>query len=293
MNKMLGIKFFKAEPTEFARMRVGDKVSKEGVGISGFYLPFRTTIEMVPVTTGDQPFVFQEVSEDDQEVNLQGGFIYRVSDPKATIGRYNFSIDPRTKKYQSEDSRKLPEHILQIVRGEARKIVQKTKLENLLVMGDELAKNVGDVLGENGIASDMGVDFQTLYFESIRPKPEIAKALEANYRESLLQRADEAIYARRAQAVEKERVIQENEMKTQIEMEEKRKQLVELEGANTIQEAEYKAQATKKELEAYENVGPEMVRAQALLRLGENASRIENLTITPDLLSGIMDKVRA
>jgi len=133
---MLGIKYFKAEPTEFARMKVGGSVKKEGEGISGFYMPFRTTIEMVSVAANDQPFVFQEVSRDNQEVNLQGGFIYRVSDPKAAIGIYNFSVDPRTKHYQTDDSSRLPEHVLQLVRGEARKVVQATPLEELLIMGD-------------------------------------------------------------------------------------------------------------------------------------------------------------
>ena len=56
---MLGIQYFKAEPTEFARMRIGGKVNKEGEGISGFYMPFRTTIEMVSLTTNDQPFALQ------------------------------------------------------------------------------------------------------------------------------------------------------------------------------------------------------------------------------------------
>ncbi len=290
---MLGIQYFKAEPTEFARMRVGGKVKKEGEGISGFYMPFRTTIEMVSVASNDQPFAFQEFSKDSQEITLQGGFIYRIADPKVAIGKYNFSIDPRTKQYQTDDSRKLPEHVLQLVRGEARKVVQATPLEQLLVMGEDLAHRVTESLAGRDIITQVGIDFKTLYFEAIRPKPEIAKALEANYRESLLQRADEAIYARRAQAVEKERTIQENEMKTKIEMEQKRKQLVELEGANTLQVADYKAQATKKELAAYEGIGSDMIAAQALLRLGENAAKIGNLTITPDILAGIMNGVRA
>lgn len=290
---MLGFKHFKAEPTEFVRMRAGGRVRKEGEGISGFYVPFRTTIEMVSVTASDQPFVFQEVSNDNQEVNLQGGFIYRVSDPRAAMGKYNFSIDPRTKRYQTDDGRKLPEHVLQLVRGEARKVIQTTPLEALLVMGEELANRVTESLTGNDIITGMGVDFQTLYVEAIRPKPEIAKALEAHYREGLLQRADEAIYSRRAQAVEKERIIQENEMKTRIEIEQKRKQLVELEGANTLEAADYKAKATKKELAAYEGIGAPMVAAQAFLRLGENADRIGNLTITPDILAGIINGVRA
>lgn len=290
---MLGIEYFKAEPTEFVRMRVGGKVKKEGEGISGFFMPFRTTVEMISVASNDQPFAFQEFTRDNQEVTLQGGFIYRVADPKVAIGKYNFSVDPRTKQYQTEDNSKLSEHILQLVRGEARKVIQSTPLEQLLVMGEDLAHKVTESLATRDIVTQMGVDFKTLYFESVRPKPEIAKALEANYRESLLQRADEAIYARRAQAVEKERTIQENEMKTKIEIEQKRKQLVELEGANVLQAADYKAQAVKKELAAYEGTGPNMIVAQALLKLGENAARIGNLTITPEILAGIINETRA
>ncbi len=289
---MLGIKYFKAEPTEYARMRVGGNVKKEGEGISGFYMPFRTTIEMVCVSSNDQPFVFQEVSKDNQEINLQGGFIYRVSDPRTAIGKYNLSIDPKTKIYQTDDNKKLAEHVLQLVKVEARKVVQTTSLEQLLVMGDDLANRVTDTLAQRDIVKGMGIDFQTLYFESIRPKPEIAKALEANYREGLLQKADEAIYTRRALAVEKERTIKENEMRTQIEIEEKRKQLVEIEGANILQEADYKAKATKKGLDAYDGIGSDMVVAQALMKFGENAERIGNLNITPDILAGIMNGVR-
>lgn len=290
---MLGIQYFKAEPTQFARLRVRGNVTKEGEGISGFYMPFRTTIEMISVAASDQPFAFQEISEDNQEVILQGGFIYRIVDPKRAIGIYNFSIDPRTREYQTEDNRKLPEHVLQLVRGEARKVIQATPLEKLLVMGEDLAHRVTESLAGKDIVSQVGIDFKTLHFEAIRPKPEIAKALEATYRESLLQRADEAIYARRAQAVEKERIIKENEMRTLIEMEQKRRQLVELEGANTLQAANYKAQAVEKELAAYHGVGSDMIAALALLRLGDNAEKIGNLTITPDIISGIMNQIRA
>ena len=109
-------------------------------------MPFRTTIELVSIAASDQPFAFQEVTKDNQEVNLQGGFIYRVTDPKSAIARYNLSVDPRTKRYQTNDGKKLPEHVLQLVRGEARKVIQTTPLENLLVMGDDLAHRVTEAL---------------------------------------------------------------------------------------------------------------------------------------------------
>jgi len=287
---MLGIHFFKAEPTEFIRIRVGKKIKKEGEGISGYYLPFRTTIEMVSITTNEQPLYFTEFSKDNQEVNIQGGFLYKVSDPKKVIEVYNFSIDPITKGYLSEDFQKFPEHILQLIKGKTRNVVQDTPLEKLLLMGDKLAQEVIKSLGEEDITGEMGIDLKSLYFGSIRPTPEIAKALEAQFREHLLQKADEAIYSRRAQAVENERTIQENEMKTKIELEQKRKELVDLEGKNILQVAEYKAKAKERELKAFDKVGADMVTAQALMTLGENAKKIGNLTITSDILAEILKK---
>jgi hypothetical protein len=289
-KSMLGINYFKAEPTEFVRIRIGKRIKKEGEGISGYYLPYRTTVEMVSVAASDQPFFFTEFSKDNQEVNIQGGFIYKVSDPRKVIETYNFSVDPATKEYLAEDFMKFPEHILQLIKGKTRNIVQETPLAKLLLMGDKLAHDIMEQLGLEEIVGEMGVDIKNLYFASIRPTPEISKALEAEYREHLLQKADEAIYMRRAQAVENERVIQENEMKTKIELEQKRKELVELEGNNRLQSAEYKAKAKERELKVYEKIGADKITAQALLALGENAKKIGNLTITPDILAGILKK---
>lgn len=287
---VLGIEYFKAEPTEYARIRVGKRIKKEGAGISGYYLPFRTTIEMVSVATGDQPFFFTEFSTDNQEVNIQGGFIYKALDPRRVMEEYNFSIDPQSKEFLADGFQKLPEHILQLIKGRTRNIVQGASLQDILVMGDSLAENLMKLLAPDDLQAGMGVELKNIYITSIRPTPEIAKALEAQYREQLLQQADEAIYARRAQAVENERVIQQNEMKTKIELEEKKKELVDLEGKNILQQAEYRAQAKKQELKAFEQVGADMVTAQALLALGENAQKIGNLTITPELLAGILKK---
>jgi regulator of protease activity HflC (stomatin/prohibitin superfamily) len=289
-DAVLGIEYFKAEPTEYARIRVGKKIKKEGAGISGYYLPFRTTIEMVSIATGDQPFVFTEFSTDNQEVNIQGGFIYKALDPRRVMEEYNFSIDPQSKTFLADGFQKLPEHILQLIKGKTRNIVQGASLQDILVMGDSLAEILMELLAPDDLQASMGVELRNIYITSIRPTPEIAKALEAQYREQLLQKADEAIYTRRAQAVENERVIQQNELKTKIELEQKREELVALEGKNILQQADFRARAKERELKAFEQVGADMVTAQALLALGENAQKIETLTITPELLAGILKK---
>ncbi len=82
-----------------------------------------------------------------------------------------------------------------------------------------------------------------LYFVAAKPTPEVAKALEAPYRESLLRQADEAIYKRRAAAVDEERKIKENERNSEIALEQQRQQLIALEGENSIQEAEFQGKA--------------------------------------------------
>ena len=62
------------------------------------------------------------------------------------------------------------------------------------------------------------------------------------------------IYERRAQAVENERTIRDQEMETETQMEEKRKYLVELEGQNTLKEAEDRANALEVEGKGHANV---------------------------------------
>ncbi len=287
---MIGINYFQAEPTEFARITVGEKMVGEGEGISRFYLPFRTTIQVVPLSTKDHPFGFQEISKDNQEVNLQGGFIYRVNDPQSVLGQFNLSIDLKTRQYKTEDLTKIPEHLLELARGEARKIIQGTALEKLLLMGDDLSQRVTGALEEKPIIRSMGVEFRSIYFSSVRPKPELAKAFEAKYREGVLQQADEALYARRAAAVEKERAIKENEMTSAQRLENQRKELIALQGANALTEAEYKAKAIKTEMESYNSVDPKRLTALAMLKLGENAGKIGTLTITPEILAGLLNK---
>ena len=282
--------YFKAEPTEFVRMSAGGKVKKQGKGITAVYMPFRTTIELVSVATRDQPFGFNEVSSDKQDISLQGGIVYQVTNPEVAMNKYNFSVDPKSKMYLNEEGSKLPDHMIQLVQTGAKRIVQATALEQLLVMSEELAQQVLE--GMKNTKEEYGIDVGMLYFSSIRPKPEIAKALEAQYRESLLQTADEAIYARRAIAVEKERAIQENELKTRIDLEEKRKEFVDLEGENKLKTADFNAQAAQKELTAYQTAEPATLASLALYELGKNAERIENLTITPDLMATLMTAVR-
>jgi len=136
----------------------------------------------------------------------------------------------------------------------------------------------------------MGIECVGLYFISIQPTPEMAKALEAEYRESLQVRADQAIYQRRALAVEQEQRIKENELNTEVMLEQRRKELVDLQGQNNLKQAEYDARASEIRLAPFMAQDPAKMVALGLRELGMNAEKIGNLTITPDLLSRILNR---
>jgi len=289
---MLGISYFKAEPTEYARISVGGKTKKEGKGISKMiWQQYRTSVEVVPLSLVEHPFVFNELSGDNQQMSLQGGLVYAVSEPNVMLQRFNFSVDPKTKDYHTDDNTKLPEQITMLAHNKAREIIQGTPLETLIKMGDRLAKEVTASLKVSEELKSLGVNVDMVYFSYIKPNSEIAKAIEAPFRESLLKHADEAIYARRAAAVEQERTIKNNELDTEIALEERKKELLEEKEKNVLKEAEFNAKATELGLAVYNNMTPEQLIGLGLYKIGENAQKIENLSITPELLGSLMGQV--
>src|SRR5207244_2973582 len=92
----------------------------------------------------------------------------------------------------------------------------------------------------------------------------------------------------------------ENELNTDILLEQQRRQLIDLEGKNEEQkadyrgkafqrEAEYSTQALTLELQAYQPMDPRAVVALAMKKLGENAGQIGHLTITSEILAALLD----
>jgi hypothetical protein len=157
----------------------------------------------------------------------------------------------------------------------------------------------GRIKGSN-LLEPLGAELLNVYFTSAKPTPEVAKALEADYREALLRKADIAVYARRAAAVEEERKIKENELNTDIALEQQRRQLIDLQAENELREAQgrgkafeeeasYRARAKQMELRVYGAIEPRKVLALALNELGQNAGRIGNLTVTSEILAGLLN----
>lgn len=297
---MLNIGYFKGQPTEYVLEYGAGRLRREGPGLAFFYLKHRTQIVAVPTSSMDSSFVFNEVTNNFQAVTIQGQFTYRIHEPRQAAALLNFMIDPATHAYVSEDPDRLAQRITNIVQMETRGELQELTLEEALGRYERIASTVLRRVKEGALLDPLGVEMLSVYFVAAKPTPEVAKALEAGYRESLLRRADEAIAARRAAAVEEERKIKENELNTEIALEQQRARLVALKGENDLaeadnrgkaleREAEYRARARERELAVYASMQPKSVLALAMNELGQNAERVGNLTITTEVLASLLN----
>ena len=315
---MLPIRYMKATPTTYVLQFKDGRVRREGPGLSFFYYAPTTTLITVPLESADVPFAFQETTGDFQAVAIQGQLTYRVSDPKKLSSILDFSISPAG-LYRSEDYRKLPERLVHTMQTLMRAETQKLSLQEALTKSGTLSASVFATLKSSDAVAQLGVEILNLSLLSIRPTPEMAKALEAEAREALQRRSDEAIYERRNNAVEQERRIKESEFNTEIAAEEKRRQIRETRMAADIAIEQQRATLTEKRIEtdrkeadsrAYaleatlkpvremdwrtmmtlSNHGgdPKMMIALAFQEMASNAQKIGELNISPDLLRSLI-----
>lgn len=282
------IRYFKGEPSEYVIHQARGRVRHEGAGASFFYFTPPASIAVVPITTVDVSFIFNEVTKNFQAVSVQGQLTYRVEEPNKTAALLDFSVRPGAgKAYKSKDPEKLGQRIVNVAQVCTQRVLRALDLQDVLA-AKGLDRAVQDELAVDPELAALGVACLSLHFLAVKPTPETGKALEAEFRESLQRKADQAIYARRAAAVEQERTIKENELATAISLEEKKKKLLALQAQNAEDEATYRAKAQRIELQPFTEVEPRLLMALAFKNLGANAAKIGNLTITPDLLTMLM-----
>ena len=222
---MFGIKFIKVQPTTYLLQYRGGKVVREGLGLSFFHYAPTTSLVAVPVGSADVPFIFQETTADFQTVTIQGQVTYRVGDPKRLATLLNYTLVPNGQTYAAEDPKKLPERVIHVVNVLARGELQKLQLRAAVRASDELVNAVKTRLTAAEEITSLGLEVLGLSILAIKPTPETVRALEAETREKMFREADEAIYARRNSAVEQERAIKENELNTEIAVENKKRQI--------------------------------------------------------------------
>src|SRR5882762_5727295 len=108
---MLGFRYLKAAPTTHVLHYRGGKLIVEGVGLSFWYFAPTAVIALVPVSSRDVPFVFNEVTSDFQDVTIQGELTYRIRDAKKVAALLDHSVDVLS-RYRSDDPSKLSDRLV-------------------------------------------------------------------------------------------------------------------------------------------------------------------------------------
>ncbi|MBI5883382.1 MAG: SPFH domain-containing protein [Elusimicrobia bacterium] len=317
---MFGFRYHKAPPTSFVMHYSAGKLSAEGAGLSFLYFAPLATVVQVPLESTDLPFAFMEVTADFQEVTIQGELSYRVLDPKKLAGLLDFRLKPEG-GFATDAPEVLAARIVQAAQGRTRSEIQKLSLREALGSADRIMEALRLGLPGDEVVAMLGVSVLGVTVLSIRPMPEMAKALEASAREKLKQEADDAVYDRRDSAVDQERRIKENELNTEVAVEEKRRAirerkmaadiavedaraaLVERQAVNDRKAADGRAYGLEAVLKPVRDMDwrlllaassgeldPKLMIASAFRDLAENAGKIGELNISPDLLRSLLDE---
>ena len=308
-------RYVKFDPTQHVILSRNGKPVHEGPGLSFWYFAPSASLMAIPLSSTEAPFIFEETTSDFQELTVQGQVTYRIADPTKAAKLLNFSLDTGGKRYTSKDPEKVQLRVINAVNVLTRTFIQSLSLKEAIASSDALVNEVRPALSERVEIETLGVEILGLSILAIKPNPETARALEAETREELLKKADDATYDRRNSAVEQERLIKENELRTdkavqekrheleaadtahQIAEEDRRKQLVTLETENSRSEADARAYAVAAITEALSSTDPKIVQAlasinmqpdkliaAALQELAGNAGKIGELNISPDML---------
>ena len=316
------IRHLRAEPSfHILRFRRG-KLAASGRGLAFWFRPLNTSVAEIPMDDRDLPFLFHGRTKDFQDTTVQGVITFRVVDPARVAERVDFALDLATGATLKQPLEKLAGLLTELAQQFALGYLAHTELRQILAEGvEEIRARVEQGLGGDEALQAMGLEVVTVRVGAVKPVAEVEKALQIPVREAIQQEADVATFRRRAEAVDKERAIQENELQNQIELARRETNLIEQKGANekkrVTDEAEAarigaeaeaertgiaaraqagsieiveqaKVGAEKDRMAIYRDFPTERLLGLAAQRLAGSLKTIEHLNLTPDLLSGLL-----
>ncbi|MFF5366851.1 SPFH domain-containing protein [Streptomyces sp. NPDC013187] len=327
ITRRLGWRHLRGAPTAHIRHHRGGKLLHDGPGLSFWFRALTAALSEVPMDDRELAMTFRARTSDFQDVAVQATVTYRIGDPALAAARMDFSIDPDTGVWRGAPLEQLGTLLTETAQQHALDVLARTPLSSALVDGvTAVRERVAAGLDAEPRLPATGIEVVAVRVMALRPEPEVERAMRTPAREQIQQEADRATYERRAVAVERERTIAENELASQIELARREEQLVEQRGTNARREAEEhaaadavraEAEATRSvrlaraEAEGVRAVGDAKAQAQAAwlkvhedvevatlhaltgTRLAENLPNIDSLTISPDVLTGLLAKLGA
>lgn len=288
---------------------------QSGRGLVFWFRPETASISELPMDDREMTLFVRGRSQDFQVVAVQGSIGWHVADPERLAARVDFSLDLRTGRLQGEPIERIEARIAGLANQTVLQFLGSAPVRALLDAGPEaLRAQVQAALGTEPSLAEIGVAVVSVRLTNLAPSSELERALQTPTYEALQQKADEATFARRALAVEKERAIAENELATKTELARREALLIaeeaqnarnraqaraEAEGIEAGAEAERiravegaRAEAERARVAIYRDVAPGTLVGLAAQALAGKLDTIEHVTVTPDLLATLLGEVR-
>lgn len=315
----------RSNPTNYIVHARKGKVRHRGPGAAFYFRALNAAISEVPIAENELSMLFGARTQDFQEVSVQATVTYRFGDPTVAASRIDFSIDPYSGRWIGKPLEQVGTRITELAQQYAVEHISSLPLVDVLGAGIPKVRAVtAEGLAGDERLAETSVVVVAVRIVSIRPQADLERALETPVRERVQQDADAASYERRAQAVERERTIAENELQSKIELATREQQLVQQEGANAQRRATEeaataliasKASAERAKLEsaaradstrvigkasaeseaarlaAYAGVEPAVLTALALQELAKHLPEIGTLNLTPDVLTQALSRL--
>jgi regulator of protease activity HflC (stomatin/prohibitin superfamily) len=303
-------------------MHNNGKLKRDGRGLSFWFLPMTTAVAEVPMDDRDLAILFHGRTRDYQDVAVQGVITWRVENARTLAERIDFTVDLLTGQYVKQPLDQMATLLTGLVQQAALGYMAEKPVRELLADGTGPVQTVieGGLDGAE-IIRNMGLEIVSVRIADLSPTTELETALQTPTREKIQEEADRAVFERRAQAVEEERAIAENELNNQVELAKREEKLIAQQGANerdrvtgeaearlieqkakakrdeidTLTRAERiraiegaRVKADRDRMEIYRDLPAGVLMGLAARELAENIQGIEHLNVTPDLIGPVL-----
>lgn len=296
------------------RYRSGRPV-QSGRGLAFWFMPRRASIAELPMDDREMGLFVKGRSQDFQDVSVQGRISWRIADPDLLATRVDFTIGLFTGQVQGQPIDLIEARLAGLAHQTAAQYLMEQPVRALLDAGLEpLRHRIEAALAGEPALADVGVAIISVRLASIAPTSELERALQTPTFEALQQKADQAMFERRALAVEKERAIAENELANKVELARREKQLIAEEADNARARAVAVAEAGQVEADAeaarirtvegaqaeaehdriaiYRDLPGQVLLGLAAREFAAKLDGIEHLNVTPDLLAALVGEFR-
>lgn len=246
VRRFFWMRHLRAEATSHVLHYRRGQLLREGRGLAFWFYPMAAAVAEVPVDDRDLNYSFKGRTRDYQEVVVQGVITYRVVDARRLADRVDFAIDLVHGTHKKQPLEQIAILLTGIAQQAGLTVIAKSDVAELMISGFvALPDGLSNALHDNEALAALGLAVETVRIDELKLTPELERALQTPTRETLQQLADEAVFKRRAMAVEKERAIAENELQTQVELAKREESLIAQTGKNARQRIEREAEARR------------------------------------------------